>query len=363
MIQGGSQSMTRLRVLVAASLCAAVVLVQPGSAQTTLSYGLFERYIDALRVQVAIPGLSAAILRDGRLDWERGLGRQDLEGAIAALPDTPYPVAGLTQVVAITHLLGCAERQRINSFSDPIRLWVPAFPVAEANLRHVAAHASDGAPVGQFRFDTGRYAALTTVAESCESESFPAIIAREILDRLGMASSVPGTDLGQSGSPAQGLFTADRLARYGDLLQRTAVPYRINSSGQPVRSDFPIVGLSASTGLITTVRDLARFLLAMDAGVLLHPESVKLISTPADFGAGPLPTAFGWFAQRVDGEDLVWQFGHHPGAYSSLVVRVPARRLTLILLANSGGLASGAQLERGDISTSPFVRIFLKLFV
>jgi CubicO group peptidase (beta-lactamase class C family) len=349
------------RVLAAVVLCAALLLVQSGSAQT-LSHLLFERYVDALRVQTGIPGLSAAIIRDGRVEWEQGLGRQDVERAIPALPTTPYPVAGLTQTLAIAHLLRCAEGQRINSFSDPISTWVPTFPVAGANLRHVSAHATNEVP-GLFRFDAARYAALTPVAESCESEPYAAIIAREILDRLGMASSVPGTDLGTPESPVRDLFTPSRVAHYGEVLERTAAPYRIDRNGRAVRSDFPVVGLSASTGLISTVPDLARFLAAIDDGILLHPESVRLISTPADFGAGPLPTAFGWFAQEVEGERLVWQFGHHPDAYSSLIVRVPARRLTLIMLANSGGLASGVNLEQGNVMASPFVRIFQRLFL
>lgn len=353
--------MIRPRVLAAAVCCAALLAVPSGSAQS-LPHHLFERLLDALRVQTGIPGLSGAIIRDGRIEWEQGLGRQDVERGIAALPDTPYPVAGLTQTVAIAQLLRCAEGQRINGFSDPISQWVPSFPVAGANLRHVSTHATDAVP-GRFRFDAGRYAALTPVAESCESAPYPAIIARDILDRFGMASSVPGTDLSQPGSPVQSVFTTSRVAQYGDVLARTAVPYRINSTGQAVRGEFPVVGLNTSTGLVTTVRDFARFLAAIDQGVLLHPESVKLISTPADFGAGPLPTAFGWFAQDLDGERIVWQFGHHPDAYSALIVRVPGKRLTLILMANSGGLASGINLEQGSVLSSPFFRIFQRLFL
>jgi CubicO group peptidase (beta-lactamase class C family) len=353
--------MIRLRLLAAALLgAAALVAAHPGAAQT-LPYLLFERYVDALRVQTGIPGMSVAIMRDGRIDWETGLGRADAERAVAALADTPYPVAGLTQTVSMAYLLGCAERQRIDSFSNPIALWVPAFPVPGANLRHVSAHATDGAP-GLFRFDPERFAMLTPVAESCDEAPFPASIAREILDRFGMASSVPGTDLGTPTSPARALFAPDQLARYGDVLQRTAVPYRINSNGQAVRSDFPILGLNAFTGLITNTRDIARFLSALDSGALLHPDSIQLISTPASFGAGPLPTSFGWFVQDAEGQRLIWQFGHHPDAYSSLIVRVPARRLTLILLANSSGLAAGVNLDQGDVTASPFVRTFLRLF-
>jgi hypothetical protein len=50
-------------------------------------------------------------------------------------------------------------------------------------------------------------------------------------------------------------------------------------------------------------------------------------------------------------------------ASSSLVVTVPGRGLTLILLANSQGLVRPYPLAQGDVTASPFARIFLSLFV
>jgi hypothetical protein len=52
-----------------------------------------------------------------------------------------------------------------------------------------------------------------------------------------------------------------------------------------------------------------------------------------------------------------------PDAYSALILKMPARRLTLIMLANSDGLSTGANLDHGDVTASPFVKIFLRLFV
>ena len=48
---------------------------------------------------------------------------------------------------------------------------------------------------------------------------------------------------------------------------------------------------------------------------------------------------------------------------SSLWVTVPGRGLTLILLANSSGLARPFNLAAGDLTVSPFARLFLGLFV
>jgi len=44
-------------------------------------------------------------------------------------------------------------------------------------------------------------------------------------------------------------------------------------------------------------------------------------------------------------------------------VTVPGRGLTLILLANSDGLSSPFSLSSGDLTASPFGRLFLGLFV
>jgi hypothetical protein len=50
-------------------------------------------------------------------------------------------------------------------------------------------------------------------------------------------------------------------------------------------------------------------------------------------------------------------------ASSSLLVTVPGRDLTLVLLANSDGLVKGFPLAAGDLAVSPFGKLFLGLFV
>ncbi|HYT75394.1 MAG TPA: hypothetical protein VEL79_11635, partial [Vicinamibacterales bacterium] len=60
-------------------------------------------------------------------------------------------------------------------------------------------------------------------------------------------------------------------------------------------------------------------------------------------------------------ERLVWHFGYVPNAYSSLMLKVPDRNLTFILLANSDGLSAPYQLSAGDVTRSLFATVFLKL--
>ena len=66
--------------------------------------------------------------------------------------------------------------------------------------------------------------------------------------------------------------------------------------------------------------------------------------------------------QSYNGETVVWQFGSGP-ASSSMVITVPGRGLTLVLLANSNGLARGFNLSAGDVQVSPFAKAFLGTFL
>ena len=70
----------------------------------------------------------------------------------------------------------------------------------------------------------------------------------------------------------------------------------------------------------------------------------------------------GSFVQTYNGEPIVWQFGISPGAGSSLMVTLPSKGLTLILLANSDRLVRPLPLADGDVTVSPFVRVFFNLF-
>jgi hypothetical protein len=63
----------------------------------------------------------------------------------------------------------------------------------------------------------------------------------------------------------------------------------------------------------------------------------------------------------VGGTRVVWHYGQWP-QYSALYLKVPDRHLTLILLANSGGLGEAFPLADGDVMVSPFARAFIGLF-
>jgi CubicO group peptidase (beta-lactamase class C family) len=121
------------------------------------------------------------------------------------------------------------------------------------------------------------------------------------------------------------------------------------------------LGVDGATGLVASVRDLAKFDGALPSH--LRPETLAAAWTAATHNGVATPFGLGWFVQTYNGEKVVWHFGYVPDAYSSLILKVPSRRVTLILLANSDGLSAPFALHEGDVTSSLFARTFLRLFL
>lgn len=116
---------------------------------------------------------------------------------------------------------------------------------------------------------------------------------------------------------------------------------------------------SASAGFISTVRDLLVYSMALDDATLLDDASRALAFTPVQTtGGGTSPYGLGWFSTMNRGTRVVWHYGYWIGN-SSLIVRVPAQRATLVLLANSDGLCRRFSLGAGELESSPFAAAFL----
>ena len=337
---------------------------QPSIFTTTGTVPVLESYLESLRQQAGIPGMSAALLRDGEIAWEKGFGYENLAARVRATPDTPYLVGDLTGTLAAALVLQCVEQRRL-TLDDPIETYGLSAPEPSATLRQLLAHTPPGGPRETFVYSPERYAHIAELMEWCAPQPFRKSVAHRILNRLAMQDSVPGTDWKDPALPlADGLFDAAVVARYRAVLDRLAVPYKVTARTRTEVTTLPPVPISATGGLVSTVRDLAKFDKALDAGTeggLLQVETLASAWTPAAVGGAASPMGLGWFVQSYKGEPVVWHFGNVPNAYSSLILKLPLRKMTFILLANSDGLSAPFDLTQGDVTKSLFASLFLKL--
>jgi hypothetical protein len=77
----------------------------------------------------------------------------------------------------------------------------------------------------------------------------------------------------------------------------------------------------------------------------------------------PLAHGLGWFVTDYRGTRLVWHYGHWGTGFSALYLKVPSKRLSLIMLANSEALADHMFQIGEDITTNVFACDFLDTFV
>jgi CubicO group peptidase (beta-lactamase class C family) len=270
--------------------------------------------------------------------------------------DTPFHLDGITQVFAATLVLQCVEQGRL-TLDTPIRTFSPTSPDANATVGQILTHTSGDASDLSFAYRLNRLDVLASVVSSCTGGSFRSAVAR-LLDSQSMIASVPGPDA------ATDPTVASDATRYTNVLDRLAVPYSVDAQGRPSPSRYPATTLTPSGGLISTVLDFAKFDLGLRRGVLLSGNTLAAAwRPPVSLSGRTLPHGLGWFVQTYNGETVVWQFGMGANASSALVMTLPARGITLVLLANSDNLVKPATLAAGDISVSPFARLFFQVLV
>ena len=106
------------------------------------------------------------------------------------------------------------------------------------------------------------------------------------------------------------------------------------------------------------------FSIGLDAGRLLRETTRTRAWQPPVAAEGKrLPYALGWFVQEHRNHMIVWNYGHGLES-SSLIVKIPARRMTFVILANSDGLSRWRGLgDKADVTASPAATLFLNWFI
>lgn len=323
--------------------------------------------LDSLRTVLRIPGLAVVILRDTTTVLARGLGFSDLERASPVTPETPFNIASVTKPISAVVALRLVERGQLDldrpleeyegfaEYCADVRaaggIFFGSFECDRypMTLRHVLSMTANGVPGTRFLYNPPAYSWASRPIAQVTGTAFSELTATLVFAPAGMTQSAR---------------IHRRLPLSPVLASQLAKPYHVDSTGRVVPSEPPPPqGDGAAGGVISTAADLARFDIALSRGRLISPASQRVMWSPGRSPAGEvLPYGLGWFVQQHDGETLLWHSGLWEGAYSALYLKVPARHLTLILLANSEGLNWGNGLDEAAVQRSPFATAFLAAF-
>ena len=314
----------------------------------------FSDRLEKLRQEVRVPAFSAAIAQGDRIVWAKGFGMADREESRLATPETIYHVASLTKTFASTIILQLVEEGKIDLEAPVSRYGVTIKDEDVVRVKHLLSHTSDDPPGAKYRYDGNRFGQLETVIATASGHSFAELVCQRIIRPLELTHTAPNVRDANSFA-----FAHRERAAFERLL---AKGYEPDSRGGFKFVAYPAI-FNCSGGLISSVTDVAAYSIALDQGKFLKPASLALAFTPTKSTDGTeLPYGLGWFVTNQSGVKIVWHYGMWI-ANSALIIKVPERRLTLVLLASSDRLSKTFRLGTGQLMNSPFARAFVEAFV
>jgi len=169
--------------------CAAPVVTPMKKVENTDTWDRFAAELEALRQEMKIPGMSAAVVKDGNLVWAHGFGYSDLENHVPAAPETPYHLASVTKTFAAVIIMQLVQEGRL-SLDDPVSRYGVSLPEGDKVLvRHLLSHTSEGTPGQNYQYNGYHYGMLSQVVQASTGRSLQECVHERILDPLGMENS------------------------------------------------------------------------------------------------------------------------------------------------------------------------------
>jgi CubicO group peptidase (beta-lactamase class C family) len=315
-----------------------------------------DAYLAAEVKEKGYPGLSCAIVRDGKTVFAHAYGKVSLDDkAEAATPETPFWIGSVTKQFACACVLLLAEEGKL-SVNDPVAKYYPKLTRAkDITLHDLMSHVSgypdyypldfvdrrmlkpeavdkiigeyaggklDFEPRARYSYSNTGYMILGRVVEKVSGETLGKFMTERILKPLGMKHSAfePAVD-------AKGL----------------AKGYRSFALGDPEPAPPEAEGwLYAAGGLTASAPDLARWDLGLMEGKVLNPEMLRLMTTPRKLTTGKTSN-YGCGLQIVDRNgEAMWM---HNGAVSGFLAfnaMIPRTKSAVVLLTNSEHLDPGS---------------------
>lgn len=302
-----------------------------------------ETLVPRLMEKSGVPGLQIALVREGRIIWDRGFGVKNTGTNEPVTGETVFEAASLTKPLFAYVVMKLVE-EKVLDLDTPLLSYLPREKIEnelghsleepgfhkdwleKITVRHILSHSS-GMPHGRrgkpypllfapgtrYSYSAEGYYFLQLVIEHLKGEKLEIIMKKYALDPLGMKNSSMIWREGYERTSANG---------HGYL-------------GSPV--DFRKRGQAhAAASLYTTAADYARFVCAVLEGKGLKKETLEKMLTPqviVDKQKG-LAWTLGFGLQEDENGPALWQWGDF-GVFRNYVIAYPRQKTALVYLANS----------------------------
>jgi CubicO group peptidase (beta-lactamase class C family) len=290
-----------------------------------------------------VPGVSVAILREGRIVKAEGYGLANVELNVRATAQTVYQIGSVSKQLIAAGIMLLAQDGKIGLDDKASRYLANTPPSWEAiTVRHLMTHTagivneppgfdplkvqSDAdvvtsaysvpllfAPGADWTYSNTSYFALAQIIRVVSGEPWDAFLQKRLFQPLAMTSTRTTTM---------------------EAVANGATGYAPASGKMSIAPLF--VAVRPSGAFLSSVLDLAKWDAALGAGSPLSAATLNQMWTPVTLsGGGAYPYGFGWQVDAVAGHKRVHHSGTMPG-FRSTIHRYLDDRLTVIVLTNAG---------------------------
>jgi len=301
-------------------------------------------HVRAAMASKKIPGVSIAIVRDGRVLKARGYGLANVELDAPATADTIYQSGSTAKQFTAAGILLLAEEGKL-SLDDRLSKHFPDGPSAwhRITLRQLLTHTSgikdyEGArdvdlrkdydeqallevmmglpiefePGTQWSYSNSGYLILGLLTSKLAGKHWSEFQAERLFEPLGM--------------------TTTRVISEKAIVLHRAAGYELDDQGALVNQDWvaPSMNRLAAGAIYFSVKDLVAWDAALRERKFLEPASFEAWWTPVQLASGTsFPYGFGWDIVEQRGERLIEHGGSWQG-FRAAIARYVDQDLTVV---------------------------------
>jgi CubicO group peptidase (beta-lactamase class C family) len=326
-----------------ARMFAWTILLAIGLAVSPARAAPLDDFIQSEMKKMGIPGLSIAVIKDGKIVKLAGYGSANLETRTPATPDTVYKIASLSKPFTAAAIQILAAEGKL-SLDDKVSEYIKPTPGSWANItiRHLVTNTSgiprDPAdyrpyqeqkpmavissafdlplafpPGEKFLYSNVGYYVLAQIIEIVTGAPWEEFVTARVLKPAGLQVTRPLTMQ----------IVPDRAAGYDRV------------DGKLVNAENWIAS-RPSSAFLSSVRDLARWDIHLDGQRSRSPALWQQARTPPLLADGrPGEYGLGWYVESYLGRARIHHDGQYPG-FRATWERFEDDGLTVIVLSNIG---------------------------
>lgn len=304
-----------------------------------------DKYVASEMARLRIPGVSLAVMKDGKPLLVKGYGFADLEDRVPVKPETIFQTGSVGKQLTAAGILLLVQDGKID-LDAKIGKYLGDIPSAwkAITVRHLLAHTSglgDYPPDMDFRKDYTEDDFLNMIkatplryptGERWQYSNYGYVVLGIIIHRV---SGKPfGDYLRERVFLPLGMKTAQLISER-DIIPNRADGYTtINGEVKHHGWVSQSMNSTADGSYYWSMLDMIKWNEAIDQRKLLAPKGWAEMWAPAKFNNGRAhPYGFGWEIRRVNGHQLFEHGGTWQG-FRAFIAKYPDDKLTVLLMVN-----------------------------